>query len=121
MNRSTRPQLTLLASRPVRLFADRFISQARGLDVDAGPRRRRHLRVAGDVAHIVVMVMRGERDLQRVLPGVMREGRCRSERDAQGKRPEAEGGAIIHVYSSVNTARPRDNQYRGGQNRILKY
>lgn len=69
---------------------------ARGLRVDAGLRLRRHLRLRNDVMDVVVMMMRSERNLQRVLADVLRERR-RSKSEAKDKRAEAEGGAVIHV------------------------
>lgn len=93
---------------------------ARRLDVDAGLRLRRHLRLVHDMMHGVMMVMRGERDLERIVPDVLRERRRGSERDAEDKRAKAEGGTVFHVYSSVKTAKPSDNDYRGARSRILQ-
>ena len=89
--------------------------------MDAGLRLRRGLRDIRDVVHIVVMMMMcGERDLQRILPNFMCKRRCGNECEAERKRAEAEDSAIIHGYSSIKTARPTMTNYRGILRGILQ-
>ena len=88
--------------------------------MDAGLRLGRCPRDIRDVVHIVVMMMCGERDLQRILPNFMRKRRCGNECEAERKRAEAEDSAVIHRYSSIKTARPTTTKYPGILRRILQ-
>lgn len=88
--------------------------------MDAGLRLGRRLRDSGDVVHVVAMVVRGECDLQRILPDFVRKRRRGNKSDAERKRAEAEDSAVIHVYSSIKTARPTMTNYRGILRRILQ-